>query len=47
LELVEPSNHADYFYVRKSDNFQILESPFDGKFIELDKEAVNNLKAFI
>jgi hypothetical protein len=44
LELVKPSSHADYFYVRKSDNFQILESPFDGKFIELDKEAVNNLK---
>ncbi|PKB97279.1 hypothetical protein RhiirA5_468619 [Rhizophagus irregularis] len=43
LEFVEPSNHNDYFYVRKSDNVQTLESPFDGKSIKLDEEAINNL----
>ncbi|CAB5312000.1 unnamed protein product [Rhizophagus irregularis] len=36
LGLVEPSNNANYFYIRKSDNSQILESPFNGKFVELD-----------
>ncbi|PKK64072.1 hypothetical protein RhiirC2_716525 [Rhizophagus irregularis] len=44
LGLVEPSNNANYFYIRKSDNSQILESPFNGKFVELDSEAINNLK---
>ncbi|CAB4379278.1 unnamed protein product [Rhizophagus irregularis] len=44
LEFVEPSNHSDYFYVRKSDNSQILESPYNGKYVELNKGAIDSLK---
>ena len=44
MEFVEPSNHGDYFYVRKSRDTQILELPFDNKPIKLDEEAMNNLK---
>ncbi|POG82010.1 uncharacterized protein OCT59_029956 [Rhizophagus irregularis] len=44
LEFVEPSNHSDYFYVRKSDNSQIFESPYNGKYVELNKGAIDSLK---
>jgi len=47
LEFVEPSAHPDYFYIRKSDNSQILESPYNGNFVELNEEAVNNLKPLL
>ena len=44
MESVESSNHSDYFYVRKFDSTQTLESLFDSKSIKLDEEALNNLK---
>jgi len=47
LELVELSDHIDYFYIKKLDNTQILELPFDSKFITLDEKARNNLKLLL
>ena len=47
LELVELSDHINYFYVKKLDNTQILKLLFDGKFFILDKKTRNNLKLLL
>ncbi|GET52310.1 hypothetical protein GLOIN_2v1825509 [Rhizophagus irregularis DAOM 181602=DAOM 197198] len=44
LEFVKSLNHDDYFYVRKLDDIQLLELPFDSKFIKLNEEIINNLQ---
>ncbi|CAB5296061.1 unnamed protein product [Rhizophagus irregularis] len=42
MKSVEEENY--YFYVRKSDNSQIFESPYNGKYVELNKGAIDSLK---
>ena len=43
LGLVEPSQHPDYFYVKKIDKSQLLESAYDGNLVELDDSVMNYL----
>jgi len=43
LGLVEPSQHPDYFYVKKIDKSQMLESAYDGNLVELDDSVINHL----
>jgi hypothetical protein len=46
LGLVEPSQHPDYFYVKKIDNHHLLESAYDGNLVQLDSLAMNHLTSF-
>ena len=46
LGLVESSQYPDYFYVKKIDKNQLLESVYDGKLVELDDSVMNHLTSF-
>ncbi|CAB5194745.1 unnamed protein product [Rhizophagus irregularis] len=43
LGLVKPSQHPDYFYVKKIDKSQLLKSAYNGNLIELDDSVMNYL----
>ena len=46
MGLVEPSQHPDYFYVKKINNHHLLESAYDGNIVELDNSVMNYLTPF-
>lgn len=46
MGLVEPSQHPDYFYVKKTNKHHLLESAYDGNLIELDNSVMKLLTPF-
>ena len=43
MDLVEPLQHLDYFYVKKTNQNRLLESAYTGNLIELDSSVMNYL----